>query len=143
MLRSLTGNTFFNWSSLRTRGSAGGILVGANANLFTLTPGELLDFSISVMLFNKVIGFAFKLIAVYGSPYEEGKQAFIDELHKVMGSWQGPMMIGGDFNLVRSINDKNNGTVNFKWLDLFNYWVSKWGLIELELRIRKFTWTNN
>jgi len=46
-------------------------------------------------------------------------------------------------NLVRSISDKSNGNVNFRWVDLFNDWVSKWGLIELELRNRKFTWTNN
>ena len=45
--------------------------------------------------------------------------------------------------LVRSISDKSNGDVNFRWVDPFNDWVSKWGLIELELRNRKFTWTNN
>jgi plasmid maintenance system killer protein len=39
--------------------------------------------------------------------------------------------------------DKNNGIVNFKWMDMFNDWVNKWGLIELDLRNRKYTWTNN
>lgn len=125
MLRSITGNVLFNWCSLRAKRSAGGILIGADANVFTLTPGEILDFSLSVMLTNKVTGFAFKLIVVYGSPYEEGKPAFIDELHKVMGAWQGPVMIGGDFNLVRSVMDKSNGVVNFRWVDLFNEWISK------------------
>lgn len=44
MLRSLTGNVRFNWCSLRAKGSARGILVGANADLFTLTSGDILDF---------------------------------------------------------------------------------------------------
>jgi hypothetical protein len=64
-------------------------------------------------------------------------------LHKVMGSWTGPILLGGDFNLVRSSLDKNNGQVNFRWINLFNDWVNRWGLIELELRNRKYTWTNN
>lgn len=45
--------------------------------------------------------------------------------------------------MVRSPNDKSNGVVNFKWVDAFNDWVHKWGLVELDLRNRKFTWTNN
>lgn len=143
MLRSLTGNTKFNWCSLKAKGLAGGILIGANDDIFTMTLGELLEFTVSVMLTNKVSGFTFKLVVVYGSPYEEAKQSFLDELHKVMGAWKGPTMLGGDFNLIRSVLDKNNGNVNFKWVDLFNDWINKWGLIELELRNRKYTWTNN
>jgi hypothetical protein len=36
--------------------------------------------------------------------------------------------------MVTSPADKNNGVVNFKWVDLFNDWVSRLGLIELELK---------
>lgn len=104
---------------------------------------ELLEFCASVMLTNKMSGFSFKAVVVYGSPYEEGKQAFLEELHTVIGAWQGPMIIGGDFNLVRSTADKSNGIVNFKWVDLFNDWVNRWGLLEFELRNKKYTWTNN
>jgi hypothetical protein len=32
---------------------------------------------------------------VYGSPYEESKTEFIEELDKVMGDWQGPTLAGG------------------------------------------------
>lgn len=118
-LRALFGNVRFDWCSLRARGSAGGILVGANANLFTLTSGDILDYIVSVMLTNKVTGFAFKLITVYDT-HEDDKQAFLDELHQVMASWQGPTIIGGDFNLVRCMADKSNGLVNYRWVDLFN-----------------------
>lgn len=52
-------------------------------------------------------------------------------------------MIGGDFNLVRFISDKSNGLINHKWADCFNFWIDKWGLIELNASNKKFTWTNN
>jgi endonuclease/exonuclease/phosphatase family metal-dependent hydrolase len=80
---------------------------------------------------------------VYGSPYEEGKQAFIDELHLVLASWQGPTLIGGDFNLVRFAYEKSNGNINHKWVDAFNEWVSRWSLMELDAPNKMFTWTNN
>ena len=32
---------------------------------------------------------------VYGSPYEDGKQEFIDELHLLSENWLGPLLIGG------------------------------------------------
>jgi len=143
LLRSLTGNTKFDWCSLRARGTDGGILVGANSDIFTVTVGDILDFSVSVMLTNKSSGFAFKLVVIYGSPYEDGKLVFLDELHKIMGSWQGPIILGADFNLVRYSHEKSNGIINFKWADSFNDWIGKWGLIELELKNRKYTWTNN
>jgi hypothetical protein len=37
---------------------------------------------------------------VYGSPYEESKVEFIDELHLIMGLLGGSTLLGGDFNLV-------------------------------------------
>jgi hypothetical protein len=60
-----------------------------------------------------------------------------------MTSWQGTLLIGGDFNLVRFTSDKSNGQINHRWADLLNNWVSKWGLIELSAANKKFTWTNN
>jgi hypothetical protein len=49
----------------------------------------------------------------------------------------------GDFNLVRFASEKSNGVINHKWADAFNDWVSRWGLIELNLANKAYTWTNN
>jgi hypothetical protein len=56
--------------------------------------------------------FIWRLIMVYGSPYDETKLEFVNELHMVMGLWQGPTLVGGDFNLVRYQKEKNNGAFN-------------------------------
>jgi hypothetical protein len=42
------------------------------------------------------------LVVVYGTPYEEYKLEFVQELQTVMESWNGPTMLGVDFNMVRS-----------------------------------------
>jgi hypothetical protein len=35
-----------------------------------------------------------KLIVVYGSPYDESKNEFVDELHMVMGDGNDPVIFG-------------------------------------------------
>jgi hypothetical protein len=142
-LRSLTSNIPFVWHLLPAVGSARGILVGANSEKSTITEGYTLKFSISVFIQEKLSGFSWKLIVIYGSLYEERKQEFIDGLHHIMNSWQGHILLGGDFNLVRKAGDKSNGIINNKWVDAFNDWVSSWGLVELDPNNRLYTWTNN
>ncbi|KAJ1264667.1 hypothetical protein BS78_08G017500 [Paspalum vaginatum] len=142
-LKSLTGLVPFSWCFLPATGLAGGILVGAKSDNFVLTVGEVLQFSVSVFLLDKKTGLNWKLVGIYGSAYEEGKMAFLEELDQIMGAWQGPILLGGDFNMVRNATEKSNGLVNHRWMDGFNAWVTKWGLIELNPFNRRFTWINN
>jgi endonuclease/exonuclease/phosphatase (EEP) superfamily protein YafD len=82
-------------------------------------------------------------VVTYGSPYEESKVEYITELHLVMSHWNGPTLIGGDFNLVRTQSDKSNSVINYGHADLFNEWGNRWGLIENKDSCRTFTWSNN
>jgi exonuclease III len=61
---------------------------------------------------------------VYGTAYEEHKQEFLDELSSLTQNNNIPIVFGGDFNLVRKVVDKNNGIVNFKWVNKFNDWIN-------------------
>ena len=100
-------------------------------------------FCISAHVKNNSDNFLWGLITVYGSAYEEGKQEFINELHEILSEWDGPTLVGGDFNLIRTISDKNNGNINFHWTVAFNKWINHWGLIEFKNPTRAYTWTNN
>jgi hypothetical protein len=60
-----------------------------------------------------------------------------------MNNWDGPTLLGGDFNLVANLKEKSNGIVNQKWVDLFNDGVNNHVLIELKCSLRSFTWSNN
>lgn len=114
-----------------------------NSDKFTMTIGAMLTYSLSVMLLDNKPGFNWKQVVLYASPYEEGKQSFVEELHSVMSNWNGPILIGGDFNLVRFATEKSNGIINHRWADAFNDWISKWALLELNPSNKLFTWTNN
>jgi hypothetical protein len=44
-----------------------------------------------------------RFVSVYGSSFDEFKLEFINELHNVLACWDGPTLIGGDFNLIRKV----------------------------------------
>jgi hypothetical protein len=94
--------------------------------LFEVIAWEIKTFSVSVVLKNKISEAICRITTVYGSAYEERKHEFISELHELFLNWDGPAMIGGDFNLIRSFKDKNNMNIDYKWVDKFNTWVEMW-----------------
>jgi hypothetical protein len=119
-LKNLACHAVFSWEFLPANGTSGGILVRVRDESFIMSGVSVLKSSVSCMLQDKKSNFCWKLVVVYGSPYEEGKADFIDELHVILASWQGPILIGGDFNLSRFTSDKNNGRISQKWADCFN-----------------------
>jgi hypothetical protein len=80
---------------------------------------QLHEFVVSCIVQDLTTKFSWKFVVVYGSPYEDKKVMFIDELHRILASWQGPWFIGGDFNLSRFPSDKSTGKINQKYVDGF------------------------
>ena len=80
---------------------------------------------------------------VYGSAYPEFKMDFVAELHDILDSASYPILICGDFNLVRNESEKSSGLVNHHTTFLFNDWINRWGLLEISISNRGFIWSNN
>jgi hypothetical protein len=78
-------------------------------------------------------------VTVYGSPCEESKLKFLEELDGILANWQGPTLIGEDFNLVRNQQEKSNGMINFQHVNAFNELINKWGLTEIKDPNRSFS----
>jgi hypothetical protein len=45
------------------------------------------EFSVSCVVQDKKACFSWKLVVLYGFPYEDRKVAYIDELHSIMSCW--------------------------------------------------------
>jgi len=104
----------FNWNYLPAEGTAGGILVGFSERKFEVLAWKIGVYSVAAIVRNCHDNFVWRLIMVYGSPYDEEKQEFINELENLLDNWDGPTVIGGDFNLVCNVKDKSNGVINHK-----------------------------
>ena len=142
-LQTLDNHDMYVWNWLPAVGTAGGLLVGINSDVFEVLSWSIHEFCVSSLLKTKRDNFTWKLISVYGSAYDEHKLEFINELHNVLSCWSGPTLVGGDFNLIRESCDKNTGNINQHWADLFNDWINKFGLMEIKCVGRSFTWSNN
>jgi mannosylglycoprotein endo-beta-mannosidase len=54
-----------------------------------------------------------------------------------------PLLIGGDFNIIRNPSEKNNDKFDNRWPFLFNAIIDGLDLREIEMSGRKFTWANS
>jgi hypothetical protein len=99
-------------------------LIGARDDTMGISNVIPHTFSISCILNEKNKNFSWKLLVVYGSAYEENRVQFIDELHQVMSTCQGPILIGGDSNMCRVAAAKSNGRIKQKFADCFNDWIN-------------------
>jgi hypothetical protein len=48
---------------------------------------------------------SWRFVSVNGSSYDEFKLEFTNELKNVVAAWDGPTVIGSDFNLIRKIKE--------------------------------------
>jgi endonuclease/exonuclease/phosphatase family metal-dependent hydrolase len=53
-----------------------------------------------------------------------------------------PIFLGGDFNLVRKIEEKSSGNVDLHMMDAFNEMINLTELREIQRTSSRFTWSN-
>jgi endonuclease/exonuclease/phosphatase family metal-dependent hydrolase len=82
------------------------------------------------------------IINVYGPCTHDLKPAFLSSLEQIVSSISGHVAIMGDFNLIRSPRDKSNDNFNTSEVASFNDFINNFGLIEIPLLDRQFTWSN-
>lgn len=82
-------------------------------------------------------------MAVYGAAQIEHKECFLTEFVRVCSTETKPLMVGGDFNIIRNTLEKNNDRFDSRWPNLFNACIDTLNLRELVLSGRKFTWASS
>jgi hypothetical protein len=60
-------------------------------------------------------GFEWSFMAVYGAAQDVQKPPFLAELVRMCEKQTLPMLVGGDFNIIRSPQEKNNNNYNARW----------------------------
>jgi exonuclease III len=136
-------NKNFLWEWNPPRGRSGDILVGINTDKFDVLDIKYGNFILKFKLHNKADNFEWHMVAVYGAAQESEKEIFLSELARMCDTENLPLLVGGDFNIIRNQSEKNNNRYNNRWPSLFNAVINSLDLRELELSGRQFTWANN
>ena len=83
------------------------------------------------------------LVTVYGPAQEDKKDQFLTELAQICSNKKYPMLLGGDFNILRFSSEKNKSFHNNKHSDIFNSIINSFELRDLDISGGRFTWSNN
>ena len=135
----------FAWHWLPSSGSAGhsgGILLGMKDATFEVGSMYRGQFFVSMELYERALNFKWEVVIVYGSADHRCSPTFLAELHQKISTSLLPVVVGGDFNLIRSPDEKNNDQINLPRMQLFNDWITELGLREIERTGARFTWTD-
>ena len=141
-LSTLSGGVDFDWHCLPPRGRSVGVLLGVRCESLEVRSVVMGDFAVKFRVRSKADGFNWALVAVYGAAQPELKAEFLADLVRICGSEQLPILVGGDFNIIRRREEKNNDNFAGRWLFMFNTIIESLDLREIELSGRKFTWAN-
>jgi hypothetical protein len=89
-----------------------GILLGVDLEVFDIREIDERDCYVKFDLCNKRDNFKWALVVVYGPVQEEQKVNFLAEMVN-MCSWEAlPILIGGSFNILRRLDEKNKSNYN-------------------------------
>lgn len=133
---------FDKWEFLLSVGVSGGLLVAWKTRLFT---GNLIfnnEFAISVEFTSLHNSKNWILTNVYGPCSTEGKTIFTNWLKSIEMPNETDWIVLGDFNLLRSPKNRNRPRGDLNEMFMFNAAISSFGLNEIPLQGRKFTWSN-
>jgi exonuclease III len=141
-LREFAAGKFFAWFCLPPHGRSGGILVGINTTTLVVNRVDSGDYCVKLSITSKIDGFQWLLVPVYGAAQDKNKYEFLAELVRTCESETIPMLLAGDFNILRKPEDKSNDNFNPRWPFIFNAIIENLNLREIALSGRQFTWAS-
>jgi hypothetical protein len=136
------GGQDFQWYCLPPICRSGGILVGINAATLSVQKVVAGDRCVKFYVKSKADHFCWALVAVYGAAQDESEPEFLAELVRICEEESLPILVGGDFNIIRRQEEKNNDNFNARWPFIFNAIIESLDLREIALSGRQFTWAN-
>ena len=103
----------FAWHSTPANGHSGGMLLGVNEDAFEVKNWSSGSYFIRVDVLQLDTTQTWSLFVVYGPADHRRTDDFLSELSAAVEACTFPLVVGGDFNLIRGSADKNNDNINW------------------------------
>ena len=100
-LRELVGNRDFSWKWLPTQGRSGGILMGVDQSVLEMKDANILSYCIAMTIRDRRSNFRWVMVTVYGLVNHDLCNDFLVEIGTICAQSVLPIIVGGDFNLIR------------------------------------------
>ena len=133
----------FSWHWLPATGHSGGILLGAKEDTFEVEDMDRGEFFVSISLTHRRSNLRWEVIIVYGPADHRRSADFLCEIKSKVERCPTPVVVAGDFNLIRSPDDKSSDNVGLPRMRMFNDWIADLALREISRVGARYTWSNN
>ena len=141
-LWSIDPGGHFCWHSTPAAGHSGGLLLGVNEDHFEVKDWSTGSFFIRVDVLQLDSSKHWSCFVVYGPADHRRTDEFLAEMSTAIAACHFPLVVGGDFNLIRGSEDKNNDNINWPRVHKFNDFIADLALREIRRGGSRFTWTN-
>jgi hypothetical protein len=84
-----------------------GVLTGLKVQRFDVGVRKQGEFILQHLMWDKLMEKKWCLMNVYGAAHDENKESFLAELATFCANCKDPYILGGDFNILRFLSDKN------------------------------------
>ena len=141
-LKALCPKRFDKFAYIPSRGASGGIITIWNSHLFTGRVFLSEPFALGVELTSTQSGHCWKLVNVYGPCQGEQRSTYTQWLFDLHIPSTEDWLILGDFNYIRSPENRNKPGGDIHDMFTFNDFIREQNLTELPIKGRKYTWSN-
>jgi hypothetical protein len=127
---------------LSASGHSGGILLGVKEETFEVEDMDHGEFFVGMSLTHRRSNLQWEVIIVYGPADHRSSPAFLAELKAKVEHTTIPVIVAGDFNLIRTPDDKSSAILDIPRMRMFNDCIADLALRELTRIGARYTWTN-
>jgi exonuclease III len=141
-LRNFCPRNFDSFAFVPSVGRSGGIITIWDSSVFKGNCVFHNDYALSVEFQSTKSDLFWTLTNIYAPCQDSQQLDFLHWLNNVTIPDEENWLLVGDFNLIRSPQDRNRDGGNVNEMLLFNEVISNLGLVDIPLKGRKYTWSN-
>src|ERR1041385_4555070 len=142
LIRKFCPRRFDNFAFSPSVGASGGILIVWCSSMFSGLLIETQRYGLTVKFTSVHNAEVWTMVAVYGPCQRPLRDEFVQWLYDLCIPDEDNWLLLGDFNFIRSLDNRNRPGGNINDIFLFNEIIGHLGILELPLKGKAYTWSN-
>ncbi|GJW26520.1 RNA-directed DNA polymerase, eukaryota [Tanacetum coccineum] len=141
-VKLMWGNSNYDFVFSDSLGNSGGILCIWEASVFEKDNVTISDNFIAIYGTWLPCNVKVLFVAIYAPQQPVQKRVLWDYVSMILEQWNGESILMGDFNEVRSSDERRGSWFNSASAQAFNHFISVSGLVDVKLEGFSFTWSH-
>ncbi|GJV47243.1 RNA-directed DNA polymerase, eukaryota [Tanacetum coccineum] len=141
-VKFMWGNSNYDYVYSEALGNSGGILCVWEASIFKKEYATISDNFVAIYGTWLPSNSKLLFVAIYAPQQASCKRVLWDYVSSLVDRWNGEAVIMGDFNEVRSMDERRGSCFNPSSARAFDHFISSSGLVDVKLEGYAFTWSH-